>query len=206
MKSIIKDNGYWRAIKHEPDTKQCHINLTNRINFMSSNNNFNQSCEQWTNIIGNEEYTEATLCLCGMKIYKTYYFINHNTKQIAQIGEQCCIRINKTSVKNYKESLKIKGNCYLCKTNHKDIETHYNSKNHKNKHIKFSEDRKSTLSSFIVNHVKKIKKEEKIRKIFRKCIETNCEAFIKKTEPNWKTRCVKCFLNNKKYSLYINAE
>ncbi len=204
MDEIIKCGNVWRSSRPETDAKKCHLNMSNRLPLLSSINNYKDCCSEWTSITGHKEGTRKEdgnkikdkLCLCGMKISDEYYFMNNKTKNICVMGSVCLIRHNKAVYDKYIESLRKKGTCWICKTKHNNLETHFNSEVHKKQHLKFIKDFKIKLDRIIISKVVKIenyKKRIEMLKTHKKCIEEDCNSFIKKDEPDWKIRCIECY-------------
>jgi len=199
INKMHKQNGIWRSVKHEPNTKTCAMNLLARIPELSTKNNFGDCRKEWTAITGMSYDKNTELCLCGMRIYKEkYFFYNKLTDNTALIGCNCCKRINFRAVKKFKESLKKRGVCWVCNTNHKDLDTHYDSINHLQKLKGLKRDFHWKLVLVISKKLEKINKEITLinkLKLNNKCIEEKCLKYIPKTEPEWKVRCLHCHIN-----------
>jgi len=48
INKMHKHNGIWRSVKHEPNRKQCAMNLLFRIPQLSTKNNFSDCIDEWT--------------------------------------------------------------------------------------------------------------------------------------------------------------
>jgi hypothetical protein len=205
MDKIIKENGIWRSIMIESDAKKCHLNMTERLPVLSESDDYNECTIEWKYINGHKEglvdedgkKIKDSVCLCGKEIADQYYFRNDKTGNICIMGSECCKRINNTALTIYKESLKKKGSCWLCFTSHKDLDTHYNSKNHTKKveeHMKKFNDSINTLLDKKISMMKEADLYELKLKTHRRCIENNCSNFIPIDNPEWKTRCLECYI------------
>lgn len=208
MDQIHKISGVWRSMKQEDDAKKCHINMSKRLPLLSMGENYELCCGEWLHISGHNEglkdengkSIKSSICLCGQKISKTYYFMNNKTKNICVVGSECCKRINASAFKLYNESLKKKGTCWLCNTKHRDLETHFNSVNHK-KALGAHQEKFIIKLNILIR--KKVENEKILKEIYEKsktlnkCVEQFCINFIAKDEPSWKVRCFNCY---KKYT------
>jgi len=204
MDKIEKIGNLWRSVLCEKDARKCHTNMSTRLPLLSLAKDYKECCAEWSLITGHKEGQTSrgkklknNLCLCGQMISDEYYFMNGITKEICVMGCKCCERVSAEILKAYKESLKKKGKCWLCDTNHKDLETHYASKNHG---VKLRIHMETFINVFLVRVIRKkleIIEQEKHRiemlKDHRMCIGTKCQAWIKNTEPEWKIRCIKCY-------------
>lgn len=200
MDDIHKVGGVWKSVKNETDARKCHRHMTDRLPVLSESNSYELCSKEWTFIAGHKSYEgRQGICLCGMAIEHEYYFMNDITKNVCVMGVECCKRVNKCAVDNYIQSLKSKGICWLCRTNHKDLKTHHKSRNHKEILRKHKEYFELELRSLIRKKLERITTENEYYaklKTHNKCVEVSCSELISKNEPSWMIRCIKCY---KKY-------
>lgn len=166
---ISNDNGIWRSMNEEKNTKICHENLTKRLVFLSDSDNFSDAKNEW-HVSSETEFSHGSLCLCGMNVTEMYIVFNRKNEKSAYIGSTCVMRINNESLKSYKRSQRA-GFCAACDEEFADIDRHEKSKRHKKNQYFYDVRTKNC----------------------RKCVE-GCGALISNNEPDYKIRCYKCYL------------
>ena len=126
---ISDDNGIWRSINEEKNTKKCHENLTERLVYLSDSDKFSDAKYEWY-VSSETEIGHESLCLCGMNITDMYIVVNKINGKSAYIGSTCVTRINNESLKSYKKAQRA-GYCMACNKEFANIDRHEKSKNHK---------------------------------------------------------------------------
>ncbi len=192
MEEINRNEGIWQSNEEELDTKICHFNLRRRLVALSVNkNSFDDCLPEWNQIVGHEERED--ICLCGQPINNVYFFKNTQTGDLIKAGTICVTRINKEVMKTYKNSLKKKGECFVCEKYHKNLESHYKFKSHKKNVETFNTERKKIIFYLCIKLVNN-----------RKCNEPKCFNLINNKEPGWKTKCSMCYeLKNKEFDFFV---
>ena len=202
MDQIVKSQGVWKSKDVEMNAKKCHMNMSKRLPLLSNEKEYANCCNEWTVITGHRigSKNKESICLCGMAIRDEYFFMNNSTKNIVVMGYVCVRRHNKAAYDKYVESLKLKGVCWLCNTKHKDLNTHFNSCNHKIKVEKLKILTTNILNNMIINKLYYINKTKRLAaerieklKTHRICIDVPCSNLIDKKEPDWKVRCLDCY-------------
>lgn len=153
MDGIKLSREVYTSKNREQDSRKCHENMTNRLPAISDGNlNYEECVKQWVSIIGSQK--ADCLCLCGMKVSEQYYFVNTKNKKICALGVECAKRLNATALKNYKNSLKTKGICWVCGTYQKNLNSHYSLKGHLAKQKELFDAFKVKLNELCKEHIK----------------------------------------------------
>lgn len=201
-------NGVYTALEHESSTKQCFINLTQRLKKLSDTDDFNKVRDEWVHVIGDKKLDteESELCLCGMKITNIFYIVDSD-RRIAQLGSECIKRIDPDKIKVYKNSQKIKYNCSICDVHVKDKESHLESKIHTEKQEKFKKKRSETIHVQIIKNINKrkdfIKKLETLFTVRYNKYKNCCHSCLKPKDNNEDLPlCKKCWLESNGYTIY----
>ena len=180
--------GVYRAMYIQREPKRCHINFSSRLPLLSQSSDINECVHEYETILSSKKIDVPKPCICGMPITNVFLIKNIHNDKIIQLGSECINRINPQIIKNFNKSNIKHGNCDVC-----SVKGHQLHCDNLAKHLKTKAHMKK-LEAFKMTRATKIEQNITYKLNNRMCV-TCCKGISKK-EPEWKIRCLKCYVKH----------
>lgn len=157
----MNQRGLLTAKTMEPCPRSCAANLERRIKFLSGESG---GTKWW--VIGEifKKWTggERDLCLCGHDIEQLYVVTSDKNVRV-QVGSECIKRFMPDGTLSlYRRSLRVPFYCDVCRKNYVNMESHLQSKKHKEKFAAFTDTRREIMERVVARKLQRYERNMRV--------------------------------------------